>query len=183
MKISMSKKWITRSLANLCAYTKVTLLLLSVKYTRCASNFDSTIPTSPVTVPVSLENELFYTENFTIFQEPVTNMTERTSTIYTTLFDEYSSTTISHPVKVSEVTEIINVTEENVFPINVTEKIPVFDSPVTINPDCPSLDEADKLSQTQLIERLTHPCRYDRLEHPKRKVLARDYFIITVFII
>ncbi|XP_004530542.1 glycine receptor subunit alpha-4 [Ceratitis capitata] len=32
--------------------------------------------------------------------------------------------------------------------------------------DCPSLIEADNLSQTQLIERLTHGCRYDRLERP-----------------
>ncbi|XP_062706760.1 pH-sensitive chloride channel 2-like isoform X1 [Aedes albopictus] len=32
--------------------------------------------------------------------------------------------------------------------------------------DCPSLDEAHKLSQTQLLQRLTHGCRYDRLERP-----------------
>lgn len=32
--------------------------------------------------------------------------------------------------------------------------------------DCPSLDEANKLSQTQLLSRLTHGCRYDRLERP-----------------
>lgn len=32
--------------------------------------------------------------------------------------------------------------------------------------DCPSLDKADSLSQTQLIKRLTHTCRYDRLERP-----------------
>lgn len=33
--------------------------------------------------------------------------------------------------------------------------------------DCPSLSDADSLSQTQLIERLTHTCRYDKLERPK----------------
>ncbi|XP_067637225.1 pH-sensitive chloride channel 2 [Eurosta solidaginis] len=32
--------------------------------------------------------------------------------------------------------------------------------------ECPSLNDADNLSQTQLIERLTHGCRYDRLERP-----------------
>ncbi|XP_031634966.1 glycine receptor subunit alpha-4-like [Contarinia nasturtii] len=40
---------------------------------------------------------------------------------------------------------------------------------ITLNfsePDCPSLQDAEKLSQTQLIKRLTHVCRYDRLERP-----------------
>ncbi|XP_053951411.1 pH-sensitive chloride channel 2 [Anastrepha ludens] len=32
--------------------------------------------------------------------------------------------------------------------------------------DCPPLNDADNLSQTQLIQRLTHGCRYDRLERP-----------------
>lgn len=32
--------------------------------------------------------------------------------------------------------------------------------------DCPSLGDGDSLSQTQLLERLTHSCRYDRLERP-----------------
>ncbi|XP_037936101.1 pH-sensitive chloride channel 2 [Teleopsis dalmanni] len=32
--------------------------------------------------------------------------------------------------------------------------------------ECPDLVDADTLSQTQLIERLTHGCRYDRLERP-----------------
>lgn len=36
-------------------------------------------------------------------------------------------------------------------------------------PDCPSLQDADSLSQTQLIKRLTHSCRYDRLERPISK--------------
>ncbi|XP_023293052.2 pH-sensitive chloride channel 2-like [Lucilia cuprina] len=31
---------------------------------------------------------------------------------------------------------------------------------------CPSMDDADELTQTQLINRLTAPCRYDRLERP-----------------
>ncbi|XP_065364609.1 pH-sensitive chloride channel 2-like [Calliphora vicina] len=32
---------------------------------------------------------------------------------------------------------------------------------------CPSMDDADGLTQTQLINRLTAPCRYDRLERPQ----------------
>ncbi|XP_020809652.1 glycine receptor subunit alpha-4 isoform X2 [Drosophila serrata] len=32
--------------------------------------------------------------------------------------------------------------------------------------DCPSLSNAENLQQTQLIQRLTHVCRYDRLERP-----------------
>ncbi|XP_037944276.1 pH-sensitive chloride channel 2, partial [Teleopsis dalmanni] len=32
--------------------------------------------------------------------------------------------------------------------------------------DCPSLTNATNLQQTQLIDRLTHVCRYDRLERP-----------------
>lgn len=34
-------------------------------------------------------------------------------------------------------------------------------------PDCPTLEEADTFSQTQLVKTLTHNCRYDRLERPK----------------
>lgn len=41
-----------------------------------------------------------------------------------------------------------------------------FFSYVSSEPDCPSLESADRLSQTQLIKRLTHSCRYDRLERP-----------------
>ncbi|XP_041786472.1 pH-sensitive chloride channel 2, partial [Anopheles merus] len=51
--------------------------------------------------------------------------------------------------------------------------------------ECPTLEGADHLSQTQLLTRLTHVCRYDRLERPKResingtngpvKVYARAY--------
>lgn len=33
-------------------------------------------------------------------------------------------------------------------------------------PDCPTLDEANDFTQTQLLKALTHPCRYDRLERP-----------------
>ncbi|ALC49142.1 CG7589, partial [Drosophila busckii] len=32
--------------------------------------------------------------------------------------------------------------------------------------DCPALNNGDNLSQTQLLDRLTHGCRYDRLERP-----------------
>ncbi|KAH8287128.1 hypothetical protein KR054_003673 [Drosophila jambulina] len=37
----------------------------------------------------------------------------------------------------------------------------------TINDDdCPTLADGDSLSQTQLLDKLTHGCRYDRLERP-----------------
>ncbi|XP_030380971.1 glycine receptor subunit alpha-4 [Scaptodrosophila lebanonensis] len=35
-----------------------------------------------------------------------------------------------------------------------------------IDDDCPTLADGDSLSQTQLLDRLTHGCRYDRLERP-----------------
>ncbi|EDX01160.1 pH-sensitive chloride channel 2 [Drosophila yakuba] len=35
-----------------------------------------------------------------------------------------------------------------------------------LDEDCPTLDDGDSLSQTQLLDRLTHGCRYDRLERP-----------------
>uniref|UniRef100_A0A1Q3FX45 pH-sensitive chloride channel 2 n=2 Tax=Culex tarsalis TaxID=7177 RepID=A0A1Q3FX45_CULTA len=34
------------------------------------------------------------------------------------------------------------------------------------DPNCPSLENANALSQTQLLSALTHGCRYDRLERP-----------------
>ncbi|KAH8368101.1 hypothetical protein KR084_006949, partial [Drosophila pseudotakahashii] len=35
-----------------------------------------------------------------------------------------------------------------------------------LDDDCPTLADGDSLSQTQLLDRLTHGCRYDRLERP-----------------
>ncbi|KAH8387486.1 hypothetical protein KR093_007311 [Drosophila rubida] len=37
---------------------------------------------------------------------------------------------------------------------------------VAIIDDCPTIENGDNLSQTQLLDRLTHGCRYDRLERP-----------------
>lgn len=37
---------------------------------------------------------------------------------------------------------------------------------VSVDEDCPSLADGDSLSQTQLLDKLTHGCRYDRLERP-----------------
>ncbi|KAH8416812.1 hypothetical protein KR222_005995 [Zaprionus bogoriensis] len=39
-------------------------------------------------------------------------------------------------------------------------------SRASVADDCPSLANGDSLSQTQLLDRLTHGCRYDRLERP-----------------
>ncbi|KAH8245257.1 hypothetical protein KR032_007596 [Drosophila birchii] len=36
----------------------------------------------------------------------------------------------------------------------------------TMDEDCPTLADGDSLSQTQLLDKLTHGCRYDRLERP-----------------
>lgn len=54
--------------------------------------------------------------------------------------------------------------------------------------NCPSLNDADRLSQTQLIKRLTHNCRYDRLERPRSEcysvvVRLRHLFIKTKILI
>jgi len=35
-----------------------------------------------------------------------------------------------------------------------------------LDEDCPTLADGDSMSQTQLLDRLTHGCRYDRLERP-----------------
>lgn len=48
--------------------------------------------------------------------------------------------------------------------------------PISSEPDCPSLVDADKLSQTQLIKRLTHSCRYDRLERPASNLHGTKIF-------
>ncbi|CRL01010.1 CLUMA_CG014242, isoform A [Clunio marinus] len=34
---------------------------------------------------------------------------------------------------------------------------------------CPSFENADSLTQTQLFKRLTHPCRFDRIQRPEPK--------------
>lgn len=40
---------------------------------------------------------------------------------------------------------------------------------------CPSFENADSLTQTQLFKRLTHPCRFDRIQRPERK-LSRSLY-------
>lgn len=66
-------------------------------------------------------------------------------------------------------------TEQNVH-VSVMGRVAVNESAYTIMSDlnvtkisdetCPSLVDAGELTQTQLINRLTAPCRYDRLERP-----------------
>ncbi|XP_055642184.1 pH-sensitive chloride channel 2-like isoform X2 [Toxorhynchites rutilus septentrionalis] len=53
--------------------------------------------------------------------------------------------------------------EASILHLNTTEEV---HEKIIKESDCPSLEEADKLSQTQLLLRLTHDCRYDRLERP-----------------
>ncbi|KAH8342330.1 hypothetical protein KR059_002069, partial [Drosophila kikkawai] len=49
------------------------------------------------------------------------------------------------------------------------------------NEDCPSLSNAENLQQTQLIQRLTHVCRYDRLERPIGKNIS--LYIYQIYIL
>lgn len=48
--------------------------------------------------------------------------------------------------------------------------------------DCPSLSDADSLSQTQLLERLTHGCRYDRLERPITYTESHNRLPVDVYV-
>jgi hypothetical protein len=36
--------------------------------------------------------------------------------------------------------------------------------------DCPSFENAESLSQTQLFKRLVDPCRFDRLQRPTKSI-------------
>lgn len=38
---------------------------------------------------------------------------------------------------------------------------------------CPSFENADSLTQTQLFKRLTDPCRFDRIQRPESKFLLQ----------
>ncbi|KAH8327493.1 hypothetical protein KR067_002215, partial [Drosophila pandora] len=42
----------------------------------------------------------------------------------------------------------------------------LFPGIAALDDDCPTLADGDSFSQTQLLDRLTHGCRYDRLERP-----------------
>lgn len=48
------------------------------------------------------------------------------------------------------------------------------------NEACPSFENANSLTQTQLFKRLTHPCRYDRIQRPERKCCSITYSLLTV---
>lgn len=109
-----------------------------------------------LSIPISSAGTLQSTnteEQTTSTPSKVPGPTELTSTMKpsTTLFGQSSE----------------SVTSESIF---ITTSETTILKPTTPKPECPSLEDADRLSQTQLIERLTHPCRYDRLEHPKRKL-------------
>ncbi|XP_052892075.1 pH-sensitive chloride channel 2 [Anopheles moucheti] len=75
--------------------------------------------------------------------------------------------------------------EADILHVNVTSDNRPNAKSSSKESDCPTLEGADHLSQTQLLTRLTHVCRYDRLERPKResvngtngpvKVYARAY--------
>lgn len=46
---------------------------------------------------------------------------------------------------------------------------------------CPSFENANSLTQTQLFKRLVHPCRFDRISRPERKVPFNSILIKVQF--
>ncbi|XP_059614224.1 pH-sensitive chloride channel 2 [Phlebotomus argentipes] len=89
------------------------------------------------------------------------------------LVEEFRSTTAAPPSTTT--TPAVNEQELLIPPATVNANIaqmhhtaPRKRGPIVISsePDCPSLENADELSQTQLLKTLTHGCRYDRLERP-----------------
>ncbi|XP_058056351.1 pH-sensitive chloride channel 2 [Anopheles bellator] len=62
--------------------------------------------------------------------------------------------------------------EASILHVNTTDDDPLHAKSSGTESDCPTLEGADQLSQTQLLTRLTHVCRYDRLERPKRESLT-----------
>lgn len=42
---------------------------------------------------------------------------------------------------------------------------------------CPSFENADSLTQTELFKRLVHPCRFDRIQRPQRESNKRKSLV------
>uniref|UniRef100_A0A2M4DMI8 pH-sensitive chloride channel 2 n=1 Tax=Anopheles darlingi TaxID=43151 RepID=A0A2M4DMI8_ANODA len=112
----------------------------------------------------------------TVPVDPSANTT--TSTSSTTTVASTSTSTEGGPIDNKTMTpeEIQKLllppatVEADILHVNVTDnKNPHAKSGK--DSDCPTLEGADHLSQTQLLTRLTHVCRYDRLERPKRESL------------
>lgn len=60
--------------------------------------------------------------------------------------------------------DLIKKTKRNVrFQISIHRRVLAA---IEFDEECPSLTNASSLQQSQLIQRLTHVCRYDRLERP-----------------
>nr|XP_040235435.1 pH-sensitive chloride channel 2 [Anopheles coluzzii]A0A1S4H2E2.1 RecName: Full=pH-sensitive chloride channel 2; AltName: Full=Ligand-gated chloride channel protein hodor; Flags: Precursor [Anopheles gambiae] len=122
------------------------------------------LPTNPPTVSVDSSS----TTTVASTQEP-TSTTERT------MSPEEIQKLLLPPATVEADILHVNATDDNRPDAKSSGK----------DSECPTLEGADHLSQTQLLTRLTHVCRYDRLERPKResingtngpvKVYARAY--------
>ncbi|XP_041778251.1 pH-sensitive chloride channel 2 [Anopheles merus] len=122
------------------------------------------LPTNPPTVSVDSSS----TSTVASTQEP-TSTTERT------MSPEEIQKLLLPPATVEADILHVNATDDNRPDAKSSGK----------DSECPTLEGADHLSQTQLLTRLTHVCRYDRLERPKResingtngpvKVYARAY--------
>uniref|UniRef100_A0A336LQY4 pH-sensitive chloride channel 2 n=1 Tax=Culicoides sonorensis TaxID=179676 RepID=A0A336LQY4_CULSO len=112
-----------------------------------------------------------------------TNVTETSNSTNITaeLLQIINSSTVKISTEASDLEEVTKK-EQNLSSSNQYLKInsTKISLPINVEPDisehinignnlvdCPSLSDADSLSQTQLIERLTHSCRYDKLERPK----------------
>ncbi|XP_055375752.1 pH-sensitive chloride channel 2-like isoform X2 [Condylostylus longicornis] len=126
-----------------------------------------------------------YAENFTTTTDVVEflNIDDENSTEYLLLINNNTDLDIkSSTENILEITTLlpeVNITEELLIPpANVTPNIELREEEskeernqteaivIVKNDNCPSLENADSFSQTQLIERLVHKCRYDRLERP-----------------
>ncbi|XP_058450088.1 pH-sensitive chloride channel 2-like [Malaya genurostris] len=127
-----------------------------VDTTLLIKEFESTIPASDGTAATVSSNGSHSTENpiSTSSAAPVGNATEPTGvTENKTMTPEEIQKLLIPPAKVKAAILHLNETEDT------HEKN-------TNDPNCPSLEDADHMSQTQLLSRLTHVCRFDRLERP-----------------
>ncbi|XP_055375610.1 pH-sensitive chloride channel 2-like [Condylostylus longicornis] len=146
-------------------------LMLNNNTDNVETSTDTTINTTKLTPSIlsstsAIESQT-QSKTTTTIEIPITTTNNSTSTTA----DSGSDTTIvviKSKSTSTTVAEDLLIPPSNVTP-NIGHKDAINDDKqITVikTADCPSLENADSLSQTQLIERLTHGCRYDRLERP-----------------
>uniref|UniRef100_A0A182RCC7 pH-sensitive chloride channel 2 n=1 Tax=Anopheles funestus TaxID=62324 RepID=A0A182RCC7_ANOFN len=180
------------SLVGLCAFVTAVIA-------QSVAADGVTAPTVSMTPPPPREPLLNETELVDLNQVSSTALTQPSSTTVAVSFvpvDSSSSTSVT-PVGTSttegtmspeEIQKLLlppATVEADILHVNVTDDNRPNAKSSSKESDCPTLEGADHLSQTQLLTRLTHVCRYDRLERPKResvngtngpvKVYARAY--------